>query len=91
MNKVIWPERISLKYWAACLVSDFKNETLPILLDENDFEKWATIVAGSGIFRRAAIPPPTFITSGPAGEKWIKWAKIVYTIMADEYNITKQL
>ncbi len=91
MNKVIWPENISLKYWAACMVADFKNEILPILNDENDFEKWGTIVAGAGIFNRAGIPAPSIITSGKKDEKWIKWAKIVYTIMSDEYNIPKQL
>lgn len=87
MNLVVWPERISLKYWSSCLVSDFKHENLPILQNENDFEKWGTLIAGSGVFARAGVPTPSIIKTGPKDEKWIKWAKIVYTLMSDEYNI----
>lgn len=91
MIKVIWPERISLNYWSSCLVSDYRNENLPILNNENDFEKWGKIVATTGIFARAGVPLPSIIKTGTKDEKWVKWAKIVYTLMADEYNINKQV
>lgn len=87
MNKVIWPERISLKYWADSLVSDFREENLPILTNVEDFEKWGKEVVTSPLFSRAGIPPPSIIKQGTIDEKWVKWAKIVYTLMGDEYNI----
>lgn len=90
MIKVVWPERISLKYWAACLNSNFESENLPNLEDDTQWAEWATIVANTGIFLRAGVPSPITIKSGEKQEnfkEWDKWAKVVYTIMADDYNI----
>ncbi len=86
MIKVVYPRNISLKHWAACLVYDFKSDNLPLLQNENDFEKWGKVVATSGVFAKAGVPPPSVLKSGNVNEKWVKWAKIVYTIMSDEYN-----
>lgn len=90
MIKVIWPQNITLKYWAACLVSDFPAENLPILEDERSWQDWGTQVAATGIFQRASIPSPLTFTEGTKKEvftEWDKWAKVVYTILSDNYNI----
>lgn len=90
MIKVIRPERISLNYWAACLVADFPSENLPILESDEVWQEWGTIVANTGIFLRAHIPPPLTIKQGEKQQvfaDWEKWAKVVYTIMSDDYSI----
>lgn len=86
MNRVIWPYNIKLDQWAATLVGDFGEEALPLLLKESDFEKWGTIIAGTGIFAQAGVPSPSIIRSQDPQERWVKWAKIVYTIMSDKYS-----
>lgn len=90
MIKVIWPERITLTYWAACLVSDYSTENLPKLEDEESWQEWGTIVANTGIFLKASIPSPLSTKDGEKKEvfkEWDKWAKVVYTILSDEYSI----
>jgi hypothetical protein len=86
MIKVVYPQNITLKHWAACLVYDFKSDNLPLLTNENEFENWGKTVAGSGTFARAGIPSPSIFKTGTIDQNWVKWAKIVYTIMSDEYN-----
>lgn len=90
MIKVIWPYGISLKYWSASLVNDFSEEYLPILEEDNLWQEWGARVAGTGIFLRAGVPSPITIVQGEKKEnykEWDKWAKVVYRIMSDEYNI----
>lgn len=92
MIKVVWPENISLSYWAACLVNDYANEPLPILQYEENWQEWATTVANTTIFLRASVPAPLSMKGGTKKEiykEWDKWAKIVYTIMSDEYSIAQ--
>ena len=92
MIRVVWPEGIKLSNWAACLVYDFAEEGLPKLDDEKQWAEWGTIVANTGIFLRAAVPPPVIVKSGERVQiynEWTKWAKQVYTIMSDEYSIPK--
>lgn len=90
MIKVVWPERITLNYWAACLVSDYGDENLPKLEDDNTWQEWATIVANTGLFLRAGIPAPLTVKDGVKRETfkdWDKWAKVVYTILSDDFNL----
>jgi hypothetical protein len=78
---VIWPEYITLKDWAANLVSDYANEYLPILSNEEKWEEWGAIVAGSGTFSKANVPPPFEIYGArkkSSFKDWREWAKIVY-------------
>lgn len=92
MIKVIWPFNITFDYWAACLVSDFPNENLPLPGDEKQWQEWGTIVAGTGAFQRAHIPAPLNFKEGVKKEvftDWQKWAKVVYTILSDNYNTTE--
>ncbi len=92
MIKVIWPHNISLNYWAASLVTDYPNEHLPILETEDTWQEWATIVANTGAFQRANIPAPITFKEGVKKEifsDWQKWAKTVYTILSDNYNISE--
>ncbi len=89
MIKVVWPFNISLSYWAACLVADFPEDGLPILEDENNWQEWGAIVANTGSFQRANIPSPLVIKEGEKKElfpDWANWAKVVYTILSDNYN-----
>jgi hypothetical protein len=92
MIKVIWPVNINIKYWTACLIADFPNENLPSLDDEKNWQEWATIVAGTGVFQRAAVPSPLSFKDGERKEvftEWQKWAKVVYTLLSDNYNVTE--
>jgi hypothetical protein len=94
MIKVIWPYNISLNYWAACLVTDFPNDNLPILRDEKKWQDWGTLVADSGNFKKANIPSPLGIKNGKKQEafrNWQDWAKIVYIILADDYNTNNRV
>jgi hypothetical protein len=67
----VYPKYISLKYWAATVISDYDNESLPIL----------------GIFLRAGVPSPASIVRGRNQDNfkdWQQWARIVYNIMNSE-------
>lgn len=92
MIKVVWPFNIDIKYWAACLVADFPNENLPILENKDNWQEWGTIIAGTGVFQRANIPAPLSFKNGIKVEvfnEWEKWAKVVFTIMSDNFNVTE--
>jgi hypothetical protein len=86
MIKVIWPERISLRYWANALVADYFTENLPALQDENNWQKWAAQIAGTGTFLAASVPSPIGINGEMRYKEWNEWAKAVYVIMSNEYN-----
>lgn len=86
MIRVIWPERITLRYWANSLVADYYTENLPILDNEKDWQKWGALVAGTGIFLAASVPSPITIGTESKFKKWDDWAKTVYIIMSNEYN-----
>ena len=81
---IIWPEYISIKDWAANLVYDYPKEHLPILEDEEKWEDWAAIVAGTGVFARNDIPAPFSFEEGEKKQEfkdWQEWAKTVYNLM----------
>lgn len=80
----VYPKYISLKYWAATIMTDYANEPLPILVNEEQWEEWGAIVAGTGIFLRASVPSPFSIVRGKKQQNfkdWQGWAKIMYNIM----------
>ncbi len=95
MALMVDPRYISLKNWAASLVVDFPNDTVPILEDENKWEDWAAKVIGVGTFAKAGLPAPfTIISPGIKKanfQKWEDWAKVVYSIMTNELNIPKNI
>lgn len=94
MIKVIFPEYISLKDIAAALVFDYPDEPLPILEDEANWQEWGQIVAGTGIFARAAVPPPFSIVGGKKESSfgtWQDWFKTLYTVMSNELDIPKNI
>jgi hypothetical protein len=94
MIKIIWPEYIDLKYWAAAIVADYTDEILPILHDEKDWKDWGMVLCGTGIFAAANIPPPFSISGGEKKENfksWQDWAKRVYSNMANELDIPKNI
>jgi hypothetical protein len=87
MIRVIRPEYIGLIDWAAALISDFSEEPIPKLQDENKWQEWAAIVAGTGVFQNANIPPPFTISEGKKTDNfkdWTEWATAVYSLMANE-------
>lgn len=86
MIKVIYPERISLRYWANSLVADYFTENLPTLEDDEHWQKWAAQVAGIGIFLAAGVPSPISNSTETNFKKWDDWAKKLYIIMSNEYN-----
>ncbi len=80
---LVYPEYITLKIWANILVADNASSFLPILQDESKWQEWATIVAGTGIFKRYGVPPPTSIYKGNKKDNfkdWKEWAKVVYLL-----------
>jgi hypothetical protein len=87
MIRVVWPEYIALKDWAAALTVDFPNENIPLLENEEKWQEWGNIVISTGIFAKAGIPAPFSVKEGKKSinfDKWQEWAKIVYNIMANE-------
>src|SRR5271154_5920017 len=90
----VYPKYISLKYWAATVVSDYDNESLPLLGNEEEWKEWGNIVAGTGIFLRASVPSPASIVRGKNQDNfkdWQQWARIVYNIMNSELINTDPL
>lgn len=90
MIKVIMPQYILLEDWAAQLILNYPNEPLPLLENENKWQEWGAVVANTGIFKRAAIPPPFTMNDGQKTvnfETWQKWGEVVYNLMANEQNI----
>lgn len=79
LDTVPFPQYISLKRWSAEFLRIYRNERLPILLDEDKWKDWANIVAGYDIFRKKNIP----YASGKSHkfENWEDWAKEVYIVL----------
>ena len=87
MIKVVWPEYIGLKDWAAALIVDFPNENLPILENEKEWQDWGVKVISTGVFAKGSIPAPFSVKEGKKSinfDQWQEWAKIVYNIMAND-------
>jgi len=81
---VVWPEYISLNYWAATLVDNYSDYPLPILDDDKKWEDWGAAVAGTAPFSHKGIPVPFSTSEGVRKshfKKWEDWAKIVYINM----------
>lgn len=79
-----FPQHISVKRWAAELVRIYKEERLPVLYDEEKWQEWGNIVAGTGVFRTNAIPSTTTVKNAKKTDSfknWEEWAKVVYIIM----------
>lgn len=84
MSQLPFPKFISVKQWAAELVRIYKSDRLPVLYDENKWQEWANIVAGSGKFRTNSIPSATNVKNSQktnSFKNWEEWAKAVYIIM----------
>ncbi len=55
-----------------------------VLYDEDKWQEWGNIIAGTGIFRENGIPSTTTIKDSKKADNfrnWQEWAKAVYTIM----------
>ena len=75
---MVRPEYISLKNWAASLLIDYGDFTLPILFNQKKWEAWAVDLLNVPPFRGRNIPAPK------KDEDWQVWAKKVYYIMNQE-------
>ena len=83
----VYPKHISLKYWAATVLSDYSNEPLLILNDETQWTKWAEVVAGTGSFFNAGVPSPLKQKEDKSlYTDWVDWANVVYNIMNSTIN-----
>ena len=69
------PTKADLKTWASSLIVDFPQDNIPILSDENDWERWGSILIGCQSFASNAAPPPR------AYGDWRDWAINVYKVM----------
>ena len=54
----VYPKYISVKYWAASVCSDYSDQGLPILLDEDKWAQWAKAVISYEPFQKAGVPSP---------------------------------
>lgn len=84
MPRLPIPEYIGFKQWSVEIIRLYKNERLPIVIDEDKWEEWGTSIAGIGIFKTNAIPSPSVVKDGRkinTFKTWQDWAKAVYTIM----------
>lgn len=84
---VVYPEYITLKNWAGALAADNASSYLPALIDEDRWQEWAAIVAGTGVFQRNRVPSPFSIYKGSRKENfkdWKEWAKVVYLLLNNE-------
>jgi hypothetical protein len=87
----VYPKHIGLKYWAATVLTDYNNEPLPILKDEDKWAEWAKVVAGTDSFLNAGVPSPFKSDDNSDDDNlqykdWEEWAKIVYNIMNSKVN-----
>lgn len=81
---VVWPEYISLNYWAATLVDNYPSSPLPILDKDENWQDWAAAVAATPPFSTKGISAPFSVSSGSkvsTYENWQDWAKMVYISM----------
>lgn len=84
---VVYPEYITLKNWAGALVADNSASYLPALHDEDKWQEWAAIVAGTGTFKRNRVPSPFSIYKGNKKSNfkdWQEWAKVVYLLLNND-------
>ena len=85
--KIPFPKYIGFQYWAATVVANYSNEPLPIPKDEKKWKEFGAVLASTGVFRLAGVPPPFAINKGRKKDNfndWHQWASTVYKIMAVE-------
>jgi hypothetical protein len=96
----VYPKYISVKYWAATVCSDYSDQGLPILLNEDKWGQWAKAVISYEPFQKAGVPSPynqkKQITENNKKSKevlqynWETWAKMAYNIMNAQPVITEK-
>jgi hypothetical protein len=85
--KIPFPKYISFKHWATIVITSYGNESLPIPKDETKWREFGAVLASTGVFRLAGVPPPFTINKGVKKNNfndWRTWAESVYKIMAVE-------
>ena len=71
------PTRADLKTWASSLIVDFPRDNIPILSNENDWERWGSVLIECQSFSSNAVPPPRGYVD------WRDWATNVYKVMSN--------
>lgn len=72
------PKKIKFRYWAAQLVQDFADSSLPVPpKNEKNWPKWAEVVISKPPFREKGIPSP-YSGTQVKYKKWEDWAEILY-------------
>ena len=82
---MVIPEYISLRNWAGSLIVEFNKYHIPILMDENDWKKWAEDLLAVPPFRGKNIPSPSNVSglTKPTDQEWQPWARAFYFIMSN--------
>ncbi len=71
--------------WAGRLTEDYIKYFMPVLIDEEKWQEWGNIVAGTDPFRAAKVPSPSMTNPATEGnaKTWQDWAKAFYATMAN--------
>lgn len=77
MTTIVQPVGISLSYWAATLVQDFPESNIPILYNEDNWQRWGNQLSAVTEFLEQDVP-------GTEGfSDWNSWADAVFQCMQD--------
>lgn len=74
---MVIPKNITIKEWAASLIIDFPQDAIPILTDEEGWQKWGDSLVQEDSFASNAAPTTRFY------EHWEPWAQAVFAAMAN--------
>lgn len=74
---MILPQNIDLNLWAASLVVDFPNSSIPILIDEKQWKEWGDSLVQTSVFYENNAPGTAIY------KDWKEWAMAVYFTMSD--------
>jgi hypothetical protein len=69
---MILPEYISLRDWADSLITDFPNDNIPILYNEEEWKEWGNDVIYETHFENLNAP------STDLYDNWKDWAYALY-------------
>ena len=77
---LVMPEYITFNNWACSLLTTYSRYNIPLLLDENDWKKWAEDLLAVPPFRGKNIPSPSSLTTSANenDQEWQPWARAFY-------------
>ncbi len=74
---MIMPDSSSLSTWSSSVITDFPNDNVPILDDEEKWREWGDTISSCQTFATQACPATHNY------EDWKSWAQDVYFSMSN--------